>query len=380
MAKFINNLIVILVLFMVLTVNAGQIQIRMQKEAAINSSNVTIGDIAWVNASDENVKKRLETMVIAYQTCGQAFYTVTSFDIAKCLSEAGVNPLGVDIYGSLECAVAFKGTAVIEQPEKVEIENTYIADVYTIEDELNKQVAENTGFELERLVIDWSSSKQELLRMEFDPVRYQVKPQRSVSLGNVRYMVIDNDPPMPDGVLPQHERFYQGRPKNEYVNGLVKYISEYVVAKRDMKTGDILSEYNLKLVPQLVSSAAQVGVDSIEMLVGKELTRNISAEEVLKANMVKRITLIERNDPVYVRYNSSRVKISLKGIAMSDGSANDTIPVKVEHSQPNSNRKLSQVIYCKVVSSGEVVVIDEAEKIDDDNIQYVSNTDDWRGR
>ena len=378
MTNKLNNLIIILILAIATVVNADQIQIRMQKQVTISSTNITIGDIAWVNASDLELVKRLNSMIIAVKDNNNPYLTVTSFDIAKCLSDAGINPLGVDIYGSLECAVAFQGPAVKIETKK-NVEQVKDADVYTIEDELNKQVAENTGFELERLVIDWSGHKKDLLYSEFDPVRYEIKPQRAVSLGNVRYMIIDNNPPMPEGVLPQHEKYYRGKPSTEYVNGLVKYISEYVVSRRDMKTGDILSEGDLKLIPQLVSSAAQVGVDSIDMLAGKELTRNISAEQTLKPSMVKRITLVNRNDPVYVRYKSSRVKISLKGQAMTDGSANDTIPVKVEHSQPNSTRKISQVLYCKVIGSGEVLVIDEYEdtKVDDD--QFANNIDSRRG-
>ncbi len=378
MTKFANNLIILLILLIAAVVNSAQVQIRMQKEAKISTTNITLGDIAWVNAADENVRKRLETMVVAYKTTNQAYITVTSFDIARCLSEAGINPLGVDIYGSLECVIAFQGPAVRVLPNKVECETPVDQDVYTVEDELNKLVAENTGLELDRLVIDWGGNKDELLLMKFDPVRYEIKPQRSVTLGNVRYMIIDNNPPMPDDVLPQHEKFYRGRPTTEYVNGLVKYISEYVVAKRDMKTGDILREDDLKLIPQLVSSAAQIGIGSIEMLTGKELTRNISAEQVLKPNMVKRLTLINKNDPVYVRYKTSRIKISLKGLAMSDGSENDTIPVKVEHRQLDSNRTISQVLYCRVIASGEVLVIDNTESSDD--TQYANNTDDRRAR
>ena len=375
MTKFVNNLILLLVLLIAAAVNAGQIQIRMQKEVKISNTNITIGDIAWVNAADEKLRLRLETMVVAYKNSNQAYHTVTSFDIAKCLSEAGINPLGVDIYGSLECVVGFQGAAVRVQPVKIEKEIPANVDVYTIEDELNKQIADNSGFEPERLVIDWNGNKQELLQVEYDPVRYEIKPQRAVSLGNVRYMVTDNNPPVPEGVLPQHEKFYRGRPKTEYVNGLVKYISEYVVAKRDMKTGDILRDDDLKLVPQLVSSAAQIGVGSIEMLAGKELTRNINAEQVLKSNMVKRITLVNKNDPVYVRYNSSTVKISLKGFAMTDGSENDTIPVKVEHRQQNSTRKISQVIYCRVISSGEVVVIDGADDDAETQFAYIADNE-----
>ena len=343
--------------------HAGAVQIRVSDNIKVSNKVVTISDLAWVNSDDQALVDRLQNMIVAEKDELSNRLTVTSFDISRCLSRGGLNPAAIDIYGSLECRVTFTGPGSrVEQRKHVKpaVEQVAIDNSNSIRSELDRQVANTTGYDLDRLVIEWDCKENGLLERVLDSNRYQIKPQRSVSLGNVRFMVIDNSPALPENVLPQHEKFYN-KARTFYVNGKVQYLSEYVVANRDMKAGELIRDNDVKLVPQLVSSISQVGVSSLDAVVGKELTRTIQAEQVIKSNMVKRLMLVDRNSPVYVRYNTSAVSITVKGSALESGGKNDVIAVKVTHKQEGDRRPVSQVLYCKVIATGEVVVVDENE-------------------
>ena len=361
--KTMQNNITKLILMSLMTFSAvlGAAQVRVNDQVKVSSKVVTIGDIAWVNAADENMVQRLNNMIVAEKDEMANNLTVTAFDISHCLSRAGINPAAVDIYGSLNCRVTFTGpgSTVALRPDVKPIVEVPVADpAKSIKAELDRQVSNTTGYDLDRLSIDWKCSEDGLLELAMDNGRYTIEPQRAVSLGNVRYMVTDKTPQLPDNVLPQHEKFYT-QPKTFYVNGYVQYVSEYVVATHDMSTGEVLRESDLKLIPQLVSSVSQVGVSSLDAVVGQQLVRSVQAEQIIKTNMVKKLTLVDRNTPVYVRYDSSAIAISTKGIAMGDGGMNDVIPVKITHKMEDGKRPVSQVLYCKIVAPGEAVVVKE---------------------
>ncbi len=362
MFKYVYNLMIAAALLVLgSSLLAGSVQVRVNDQIKCDSKVVTIGDIAWINAADEKMKDRLTNMVVADKDASTNQLLISSFDISRCLSKAGINPATVDIYGSLECRVIFNGPAsTVDIAQHVEpVVETLAIDIQnSIRAALDLEVANTTGYDLDRLVIDWDVKDDELLNRAMDNSRYEIKAQRSVSLGNIRFMVTDRNPSMPENVLPQHEKFYN-KPKVHYINGQVQYLSEYVVAACDMKVGEVISRADVKMVPQLVCSVSQVGVSSLDAVVGKELTRSVQAEQVIKTNMVKRLMLVERNRPVYIRYNSSAISITTKGLAMEDGGMNDVIPIKVSHQKAADKRPVSQVLYCKVIAPGEAVMVDE---------------------
>ncbi len=362
MKRNIYNLIIAMVLAACCAAaSASGVQVRLNDQARLSDKVVTIGSIAWVNCQDESLRSQLTNMIVAEKDQNSAAIVVSSFDIARCLSRAGINPVTVDIYGSNECRVTFIGSAgrIEPRPSIIPVEQTPAVDAKdSIRQELSRMVANITGYTADRLVIDWQCSEDGLLDLAMDNARYEIKPQRSVSLGNVRFMVTDKTPALPENVLPQHEKFYN-KPRTFYVNGYVQYLSEYVVAARDLKVGEIIAASDVKMVPQLVTAINQVGVSSVEAVIGKELTRSVAAESIVKSNMVKRLTLVERNTPVYIRYNSSVISITAKGQAMEEGALNDVIAVKVNHPKTGQNAAVSQVLYCRVIAQGEVVMVDE---------------------
>ncbi len=360
---------------------AAQCRIRLRPSVQITAGPVTFKDIAYIDSADADFCKRLESMIITQvQTSGHN-EAIDVFMMTRILADAGINPAGIDIYGASVCRLSIKAggektsesglltsyaqpaSTLLEptsaQKSTVQQSNSTVSQSkVTLGDKLIEQVVRSTGYPIDRLVIDWDCRDAELLHHLADARRYIINPKTAITLGRIRFEVIDTKAPVP----PYAARMinYKQPKKSMYVNGTVKYFCQSIVATRNLSPGEIILAGDLQFKPQLVTDLSRIGVQDVSSIIGFQVARTIRAKQVILGSMIKRRILIKRNDYIDVVTQVGYVRVTNSGVAMADGAAGDMIPIKVEFKQDGVKRKSSStVLYGKITARGIVSIVND---------------------
>jgi flagella basal body P-ring formation protein FlgA len=287
------------------------------------------------------MKHRLETMVIYNAPEDITEAKLGIFEISRVLSGAGINPVSVDIYGASFCRVSMKAGAA-DDPVPMPQQDPVITDVpasltpeppvYTLADALTEAIVRSTGCEASRLIIDWNCRDHQMLTEPADGDRFTIIPASAITLGAVRFEVIDNNSPSGDKAgggssrsRPLHNRLQ--------VDGNVRYLCNSVFSLQPLRPGQIITKDDVKLVSNTVTDMSDCGIGDIDAVVGQEVALSIRSNQVLLPSMIKKITLIKRNDLVDVWSMAGNVSISMTGRALSDGAYGDVISVRDERNK-----------------------------------------------
>jgi len=342
----IESMLIVLVLLIGGAAGAG-VEIRLRRSAAISGENICLGDVAEVKAEQLETQKRLESLVITQSAQNSDNATVGRFEIIRALSRANIAPAGVDIYGASHCRLEFESTKRAETgdtEERADSPETKIAESdagATLKDQLNEAFAQFSGLPLEKLKIEWYCNDLHFLHSGADQERFQIKPCSAATLGQVRFKVVDKQQTSDLSTVLAQRRVVP-------VRGRVQYLCESVVARRMLPVGHVITARDVKLMPRRVSSYRDIGVTDIKQFVGQETARSIPAHALIRPSMVRKVTLVKRNDLVNVCSRSSCIEITLKGKALGEGAYNDTITVSYG---PNKT-----LVRGRVTGPGEVTI------------------------
>ena len=121
-----------------------------------------------------------------------------------------------------------------------------------------------------------------------------------------------------------------------------------VSANRPLAKGYVLKEEDLDWIP--FPPGAKFGADdcfkNVEALVGQQLRRSMSTQQVIRMNEVGPPTLIQVGDVIQVEVVSGAVVVGTQGRAIESGGMDDLIQVEIE---PNRNRVLARITNEKTV-------------------------------
>ncbi|MBI9016614.1 MAG: flagellar basal body P-ring formation protein FlgA [Phycisphaerae bacterium] len=342
-------LIAIMVLF-VSPLFAGRCQVRLHKSIEISAGTlVTLGDIADLRGADKKFNQQIEKLVVAEVAVDERQIFVGSFEISRALNDIGVNPASVDLFGAVHCLinvdapVAVKNvveTIVTENSKKSEQVKTI--EVKTVADELKNRIVLSTSLDADKVIVQFNSMNDDILTQRYDSKRFTIKPASTVTLGLVRFDITDNN-----------------AAKTTRISGTAKYICKSITAKYALKAGDIITEDNTRIATHSVTNLVDAGVENASILLGNELTRSIRAGQQINPSMLRRMTVVKRNDIVNVTIQVGSVALTKQGVAMDDGAPGDIITVKVEFQQQAKNKysyakKVSNSLAVTVVGPGEV--------------------------
>ena len=328
------------------SVSAGAVsQIRIYREAIGGAGPVRLGQIAGIVSADADEKKLLEELIVMRLSAGMLNASLGVAEIERALSRAGIQPGRLDIFGAKQCALRVVEVKEAAEPEiskwesSVEIERPIVKPalvedpvgpievglpdgVFTLADELSRQVARMSGFDADRLKIDWSCEREPLVLKEVSsPGRYKVLPRTPVSLGRVIFDVIERG-------VGTEKSVSTLRGKGMYrIEGRVYYLCESVVAVRSLLAGESIGPEDVAMKLRRVESLRDVGIEKKEMVVGQEVIRAVAANVVITPRMIRKIELVRRNDSVDVHYRSGRISVSFRGKAKASGGYGDKISV-----------------------------------------------------
>jgi len=283
-------------------------------------------------------------------------------EIYRRLQRAQIPPASLDIYGASVCRIrlvnpaASPGRTEGPKPSKVSPSPGDSASspddpcapaskVKTLGEILLQRIAHDGGFDPLRLKVKWHYRYEQFLRRPYDRRRYRIEPRSHLSLGQVSFKITE----IPPGTNPPSEvRANAG--KSFYVTGNVRYLCKAVVARRELRPGDVITADDVKTDIVEVSNLAQPGITDIEEVLGKEVARTIPANQPLRGEMIRKLIVIHRRDPVDIVARFGLITITLRGIALEDGAQGDIISIANKTNSAN-------IVHGKVIDTGLVEIV-----------------------
>jgi len=335
----------------------GRDEICVLSSAVVKGAAVYLSDIAVVKSEGLD-RTRLEKLEVArYES--QVIISVGTFEICQALSKAQINPAALDIFGAGVCQVTFEGvsttgtTSILRQESQV-AQGAGLAPLKpsnTLADELTRMVGELASLEAGRLKVDWYCTRKGFLEQAADQNRFKIVPRSTMNLGRVQFDVVDNQQAELNKARQAIPGWQSGMVS---VRGNVQYLCESVVASRPLKAGELIALEDVKILPQRVTSFRNVGVDDVNLVVGREAARSIPANTIIRPEMIRKLQIIKRKQTVRVESKVGNVQMSMRGEAMSDGGLGDVIPV----------RKMDRtIIHGTIIGPGVVTVSQEADDV-----------------
>ena len=122
-----------------------------------------------------------------------------------------------------------------------------------------------------------------------------------------------------------------------------------VVAKHQLLKGQVISKHDVELANMDVSRLKQGYFTRKKQVIGQVPKQIINQGSFLQPNALEQETLIHRGQQVKIQVINESMKVSMIGIALTDGAANELIKVK--------NLSSNRIIEARVSSRSEVDVL-----------------------
>ncbi len=341
-------------------------EIRVHPSAEIHSEVVCLRQIADIQGENQELKDRLANLIITEGQTGSGEIVLGTFAITKALVQAQINPAGIDIYGASQCRVMMNSTektadlspspimsakepAVLPTPESLMPESlpqepNDSSSGIALSDQLTNTVAEMMGLDKASLKIEWQCRDSEWLQRPTGGDRFKIVPLSPIRLGQVQFAITDRS------IQDKESRPVSDKARCK-VSGKVEFLCESVVATQALKPGQVIMPDMVKLTPRRVTSFREVGVTDLENILGQEVARAISENELVLPAMIRKLQLVKRNDDVDVIAKVGGVEIRQRCKALAGGAYGDVILVRDEANKGT--------VKGKITAANEVTVIDE---------------------
>lgn len=112
------------------------------------------------------------------------------------------------------------------------------------------------------------------------------------------------------------------------LSGRFEEMVELPVLKRQMRSGDTITEKDIELRDVAISSLRGDVVNDLSSLIGKSPLRTISMGRPIREQEIAQPTLVKKNTLVQMQFNSGPMQISDAGQAMEDGAKGSVISVR----------------------------------------------------
>lgn len=132
------------------------------------------------------------------------------------------------------------------------------------------------------------------------------------------------------------------------VSGRYEETIELPVLKRQIRSGDVISENDLQLRNFPLSATRSDVVTDLSSLIGKSPVRTISMNRPIRGQEIAMPSVVKKNDLVKMTYKSGGMLISDNGQAMEDGAQGSLINVR--------NVASKKMIRAMVISANEVEI------------------------
>jgi len=362
--KNITNKIIILIIAAVILAGLSRlaggatVEIRLRSSAEVKSGPVCLADVAEnIVAENYEQESRLKTLIIHTYSGDLANDSIGVFEITRALARTEINPAAVDIFGAAFCRLIVEdNSSALQSPSLPEAEllddSPGVPVGPTLADKLTETVAELSGYPANRLKVEWQSNNREFLLLPAGKDRFEIKPRSTATLGNVRFDVIDLNSKGAIAINSSSAMKYS----SFCVYGTVQLMCESVVAARPLVPGEVITENDVKFTSRRVTSYRDIGFTNLESVIGYEVSRHIPEHALISVNMVRKLRVIKRNDPVEVISRAGQISVTVRGQALTDGCLNEVVPVRFG---PNKT-----IVRARVIGPGQLTVIQSENQPD----------------
>ncbi len=132
-----------------------------------------------------------------------------------------------------------------------------------------------------------------------------------------------------------HVRCQGSKPWTVFINANIQLYQSVLVSARPMERGWIIRNTDLKLVERDLSrlNSGYFTEKDRNLLVGKELTRRIPQQRLIKSQYIKPARLVKRGEVVSIVSENTGFSVKMNGKALMDGAKGERIRVRNLSSQ-----------------------------------------------
>ncbi len=304
---------IFLLIFTLLCAQEYDVEIRVNHQSEVVSSNVFLGDIASITPlKNLEMAKALAGLVIVSGVKPGAVVEIKGSDILDKIQKAGFNmdKLGYSIPTEIKIQRSFS-----------KIQESYLIDKIQSFIQTKSQPRRVTKVFAENLSVPTS---------EYD-----------ITVTDVNLFKIPNLA----RILVEETSFgekFQYELEVPFESKEVKLVAFFTTA---LNPGEVVKEENVKLLE--VDLASINGLSKADC-VGREITRPVLPDTVCSNLNTQKLLLVKRKEPVEVKFKAGNLEIRMLGLALNDAAKGEKVEVK----NPTSNKIIQGI----VVDTGEIYV------------------------
>jgi flagella basal body P-ring formation protein FlgA len=301
MAALIGGLLVVLA-----ATAAAAATVTVRAAAQVSGAQITLGDVATIADADAQTAARLAAVLVGSAPLAGSTRPLALETIGVYLRRAGVDPQSVHLGGAPTARVTRASTVV-------------------------------TGAEIE------TAAREAALAQEPDQAAITLSCAHQPADVKVPQGKVALDPQL-IGPARGASRLVRvvisvdgKRITGSTVSLRVERSGDVLVAARDVERGEALTADAFVVQPRDIIRMLGTPVSDPADLEGCRAKLHVSAGTVLTTQMLERIPVIRRGDPVTVTLRMGAVRVTLTGIARGDAAIGDSVTVL----NPASKRQLS---------------------------------------
>jgi len=279
---------------------AAPVQLELKEEALVSGSMILLRDIVMIPQETEAVMdNNTRNMEVGRAPSPGLTRTINAEYLELRLKQRGLDPADF-IFGGADEVVVGRKTKVISSEEIVECAKQFIYK--RISGEKDEVLLEVKNKPVDVVVADADTTLEVVSKPQaYSPgwVTLQVK----VSFGSGEYVIAP-------------------------VSLSVRRFEEVLVCKSQVHQGSLLSADDFVLQREEITGDSREVLTSIQDISGKVAKTAIAANQIVYATMLNKQKLIKRNNMVTVIFDDPQMSVTMRALALQEGSEGDIIQVK----------------------------------------------------
>lgn len=298
----------------------ANIEIDLKADSVVNGSKIKIRDIATVASADIDLSLFMDDLVIGNAPWPGNSRTIELSEIMTIMLNRGIDLSKVNFVGANEVNVTVR-SLTISSDQIVKHATAYLRSKLSEDEDVD------VVLELQQLprdqVVPLGDGDVKLRFARVGMGRSKKQAYLSAKI------IVDGDVYKSIGMM--------------YNVNLFKNV---VVAKRNIKKGDVVSGDLVRMETVETTRLTVESFDSVDEVVGKVASRSISSGNVVTKDVVKNISAVKKGDSVIILIGTAGFEIASKGICQQNGGFGDLVRVV--------NVDTKKVLYGNVINGGTV--------------------------
>ncbi len=318
-------------------------RLRIKPRTVVDAGVLHLRDVLDFAAADPQLTAAVADRPLLAEPVAPGTLTIGYGQIARRLSELGVNPARVLLGGALQCRVTIEQPAAQEPPafsagpllrERAPAAGGATSLAEVLRERIAAELAD-LGGEVE---VEFERAGWQFLELTTPPFDFVISPRRGARLGLREYRVTIRR----DG----------RRQRSVNIGVRVKLLREVLVAARPLNVGTCVTRDALQFAPREFTSTDELGLTEPERLIGQQVRRFVPAGRMIREADIKSVDLVKRSQPVTVIGGGS-ISIRVLGDALDSGGYGDTVRVRL-----GDSRRSRRIVRGVVTGVGTVKLVE----------------------